>query len=151
MKAVIQRVKQASVKINGNLHSHIDKGLLVFLAISRDDDEKDIDYMIEKLLNLRIFSNEEGKFDYSISSIKGEILIVSQFTLYGDTSKGRRPDFTLSAPIKMAEEIYNKFLERLKQKYSAVKAGVFREEMLVSLENDGPVTIIVESKTNCSK
>lgn len=145
MRAVIQRVKRASVTIEGKKYSEINQGYLVLLGITHNDSEKDIKYLKDKILNLRIFSNSEGKFDYSIKDIKGEILIVSQFTLYADSRKGRRPDFTQAAKPEIAKKLYLEFIEEIKKENIPVKTGVFGAEMEVELINDGPVTIILDS------
>lgn len=145
MRSVIQRVKNASVSINGDIYSQINKGILLFVAIHQNDKIEDIDYTINKCLNLRIFENEDGLFDKSITDTNYEILIVSQFTLYGDTRKGRRPSFSRSMDVKNAKEFYDLFIEKFKKNYSNIKCGQFQAMMDVSLINDGPVTIIVDS------
>ncbi len=145
MRCVIQRVKSAEVQINGSVHSSIGKGLLVLLAVEKDDLPEDSLKTAQKISQMRIFSNSEGKFDHSVKDIKGEILLVSQFTLYGDASKGRRPDFARAAGHQKAQELYEKTRESLEKEGLAVKTGVFAAEMLVKLENDGPVTIIYET------
>ncbi len=145
MKAVIQRVNFASVEIEGRIYSSIKKGFLVFLAIGQEDKIDDCIKMADKISKLRIFSNENGKFDYSIEDIKGEILIISQFTLYGDASKGRRPDFTKAAIPQKARELYEKTVNELIKRNLPVETGIFAADMLVKLENDGPVTIIYET------
>jgi len=144
MKTVIQRVKQAQVKVKGKIVSKIDRGLLVFLAIKKDDDQKKLDWMAEKVANLRIFSDPQGKMNLSVKDVKGKVLVVSQFTLYGDCQKGRRPSFTKAAEPKKAEEFYNLFIKKLKAFDLEVKEGVFGTMMAVELVNDGPVTIIIE-------
>ncbi len=145
MRSVIQRVKNASVSINGDIYSQINKGILLFVAIHQNDKIEDIDNTINKCLNLRIFENEDGLFDKSITDTNYEILIVSQFTLYGDTRKGRRPSFSRSMDVKNAKEFYDLFIEKFKKNYSNIKCGQFQAMMDVSLINDGPVTIIVDS------
>lgn len=145
MRSVIQRVKSASVSINGNVFSQINKGILIFVAIHQNDKTEDIDYTINKCLNLRIFENEDGLFDKSITDTNYEVLIVSQFTLYGDTRKGRRPSFSRSMDVKNAKEFYDLFVEKFTKSYSNIKCGQFQSMMEVSLINDGPVTIIVDS------
>lgn len=146
MRCVIQRVKNAEVRINGYKYSSIEKGLLVFLAVEKDDLLEDSLKTAKKISQMRIFSNSEGKFYYSIKDIKGEILLVPQFTLYGDTSKGRRPDFARAASHKKAQELYEETAKALGREGLVVKTGVFAAEMLVKLENDGPVTVIYETK-----
>ncbi len=145
MRSVIQRVKSASVSVNGDIFSQINKGILIFVAIHQTDKTEDIEYTINKCLNLRIFENEEGLFDKSIIDTNYEILIVSQFTLYGDTRKGRRPSFSRSMDVKSAKEFYDIFVKKFKENYLNIKCGQFQAMMEVSLINDGPVTIIVDS------
>lgn len=146
MKVVVQRVNYASVSY-GNILEEIYKGLVVFLGIAQDDTEKDVKYLVNKILNLRIFENEKGKMDKSILDINGEILIVSEFTLYGDCSGGNRPDFTFAAKPDYAEKLYNFFVEEMKKVVGEkIKTGKFKEHMIVEIHNDGPVTIIIDSK-----
>ncbi|MFN3551339.1 MAG: D-aminoacyl-tRNA deacylase [Endomicrobiia bacterium] len=146
MKAVIQRVKYASVSYN-NVFEEISKGIVVFLAVAQNDTQEDINYLIKKILNLRIFENETGKMDKSVLDINGEVLIVSEFTLYGDCSGGNRPDFTFAAKPDYAEKLYNYFVEQIKEVIGEkLKTGKFKEHMIVEIHNDGPVTIILESK-----
>ncbi|MEF3280777.1 MAG: D-tyrosyl-tRNA(Tyr) deacylase [Elusimicrobiota bacterium] len=148
MICVVQRVLKSNVKIANQIYSQIAEGYLVLCGFAKDDNEKDIEWMVNKILNLRIFSNDRGKFDLSIKDIEGEIIAVSQFTLIGDASKGRRPDFSKAMPPDKALEFYNLFVKKLKENYNPqkIKTGVFQEEMVVALENDGPVTIILNSK-----
>ena len=146
MKAVIQRVDAASVSINDAIYSQIGKGYLILLGITHKDSEKDIKFIVSKIVNLRIFSNSEGKFDLSIKDVDGEILIVSQFTLYADTKKGRRPDFTKAAKPDLAKKLYELFIEEIKNNGINAKTGVFGAEMKVRLVNNGPVTIILDSE-----
>jgi len=141
MRAVIQRVKKAKV-----FDREISQGLVVFVAITHEDTEEDAKKLSDKILNLRIFPNEEGKFDFSVIDIEGEILIVSQFTLYGDCSKGRRPDFTQAASPEKARKLYEKFVEYMKNSGLKVVTGEFQSTMLVEIHNDGPVTLIIDSK-----
>ena len=143
MKALVQRVKNASVSINGTLYSQINHGLLVLLGVEKGDTEDKIDWMVNKLVNLRIFENDERKMTLSVFDVKGEILLVSQFTLCADCKKGTRPSFDSAMSPKDAEKMYEKFISCLKQKIS-VKTGVFGAMMDVSLINDGPVTVMVE-------
>jgi len=147
MKALIQRVSQASVTSGGVQVAEIGKGLLVLLGIKKGDNDADSDYMIEKILNLRVFESESGKLDYSVKDINGEILVVSQFTLYGDCSKGRRPDFAMAESPQQAEKIYNSFIQKISEHSLKVATGNFRTYMQVALVNDGPVTIALESKS----
>lgn len=145
MKAVIQRVNEASVEVGGQVVGKIGHGLLVFLGIGKDDGQKDIDWMIEKIINVRIFERE-GKFDLSLLDIKGELLLVSQFTLYGDCSKGRRPSFSDAMGVDEARELFEVFVAKAREKVVMVEAGVFQAHMGVNLINDGPVTLIIDSK-----
>ncbi len=148
MRAVIQRVKKAKVIINNKIVSEIGKGLLVFLGIGKEDNEKDFEYISRKLTGLRIFEDENSKFNLSLTDINGEILIVSQFTLYGDCRKGRRPSFDQAETVENSLIIYNNFLKYFKKNYSniPIKEGVFQAHMEVELINDGPVTFLLDSK-----
>jgi len=143
---ILQRVKEASVWIKGEEISKIGKGLLLFVGISRDDTEKDIEYIVKKVINLRIFSDENNNLNLSLLDIEGELLVVSQFTLLGDTKKGRRPSFSKAMPPDEAKVFYNKLVEEFKKSKLVVKEGVFQEMMEVKLTNEGPVTILVDSK-----
>ena len=145
MRAVIQRVKNANVIVNGEVIGNIDKGILVFLGVGNEDKLNDIDYMVEKIVNLRIFEDEEEKMNLSILDVNGELLVVSQFTLYGDVRKGRRPNFTEAAKPEIAEEMYNKFLEKCREYNLKVETGSFGADMKVNIINDGPVTILLDS------
>jgi len=145
MKAVIQRVKEASVEVDGQMVGKINRGLLVFVGIGKDDDEKGIDWMIDKIINLRIFE-KEGKFDQSLLDLKGDILLVSQFTLYGDCSKGRRPSFSNAMEVEKARDLFEVFVAKAREKVARVETGVFQAHMDVKLTNDGPVTLIINSK-----
>ena len=146
MKLVIQRVTSSSLYIEGSLISQIKQGLVVLIGISKSDSENVIDKLVKKLLNLRIFEDENSKMNYSILDIEGEILLVSQFTLYADTRKGNRPSFIDAADPKNAEHLYNKFIERLNFILGdKLKTGKFGANMQVELVNDGPVTIIIEN------
>lgn len=148
MKAVIQRVTHAQVNVNGELVGKIDKGLLVFLGIGNDDNQSDSDYLIRKILNLRIFNDCESKMNLSLKDVNGELLVISQFTLYADTQKGNRPSYTSAAPPIIAKEMYNSFLSKLEIEFGKkVEAGIFGTDMKVQILNDGPVTIIIDSKS----
>ncbi|MDI6786645.1 MAG: D-aminoacyl-tRNA deacylase [bacterium] len=145
MKALIQRVKEAKVYVEEKMVAEIGGGLVIFLGISKDDTSKDIDYLVSKVINLRIFEDEKGKFNYSLLEEKGEVLIVSQFTLYGDCRNGRRPDFTKAASKDKAKKLYLEFIQRIKKENLRVAEGIFQARMLVDIHNDGPVTISLES------
>jgi D-tyrosyl-tRNA(Tyr) deacylase len=146
MRAVVQRVKRSSVSINGEVVGKINQGINVLLGISASDNAEIIDYMVNKIINLRIFEDKNGKMNLSLLDIQGECLIISQFTLYGDCRKGRRPSYTAAAEPVYAEEIYKVFLEQLKRKIDRVESGVFQAEMEVEIVNDGPVTLLVDSE-----
>ena len=146
MRAIIQRVKNASVKVDNNLIGNINQGFLVFVAVNVDDEPKDLEYIKNKVMNLRIFEDEDGKMNKSIKDINGEFLVVSQFTLYGDARKGNRPSFINSAKHEKAEEYYERFVEELKRDSGLkVETGQFAADMEISLINDGPVTIQLDS------
>lgn len=144
MKALIQRVKDASVTINGELFSSIRPGLLVFLGVEKNDEKINAEKLADKILKLRIFEDENGKMNCSVNDLKGEILVVSQFTLCGDCKKGTRPSFDNSAPPEKAVKLYEYFVECVKQSGLTVQTGKFRATMDVKLTNDGPVTFILE-------
>lgn len=145
MRALIQRVKRGGVK-TGEVHNHIGRGLVILLGVGEGDSEADAAALAEKAAHLRIFSNAEGKFDHSLLDVKGEALVVSQFTLYGDAAKGRRPDFTAAAKPAEAARLYEYFSEVLREKGVPVKTGVFGADMEVEILNDGPVTIWLDTK-----
>ncbi len=147
MRTVIQRVSQASVTINGIEKARIGQGLLILLGIEPEDTEVDIDWLCKKIVALRIFSDEAGLMNLSVQDIKGEIIVVSQFTLFASTKKGNRPSFIRSARPETAIPLYEKFVEILRQESSqSVQTGEFGADMKVSLLNDGPVTILMDSK-----
>ena len=146
MIALIQRVKQASVSINSKLHSSIDDGLVILLGIHINDTETDIKYLTQKISKLRIFSDENNKMNISVKESNASILVVSQFTLYGDCKKGNRPSFINSANGKKAEPLYDLFISKLKEFNINVQSGQFGEIMDIKLINNGPVTLIMESK-----
>ena len=145
MKLVIQRVKSASVSIDGLVYNAIQQGLLLLVGVGPEDQQEDLDYAVRKIVNMRIFSDDEGKMNLSVKDIQGEILSVSQFTLFADTKKGNRPAFTGAAKPDMAEAFYQEFNQEL-AKEVPVEAGVFGADMQVELVNDGPVTIILDTK-----
>ena len=146
MRAVIQRVTAADVQVDLEIVGRIGTGLLVLLGIARTDEEKHADYLADKVVNLRIFEDGEGKMNRSLLETGGELLVVSQFTLLGDCQKGRRPSFVEAAPPERAEQLYEYFVDQLRLKGINVSTGQFQAKMAVSLVNDGPVTLIVESK-----
>ena len=146
MRAVVQRVKNASVFVEDAEISRIENGILVFLGIAGDDTEKDMEYIVEKCVNLRIFEDAENVMNLSVQDIEGEILLVSQFTLDGDARKGRRPSYQTAASPDMARGLFQKCIWLFEQKYSKVRTGKFQAEMQVALINDGPVTILLDSK-----
>lgn len=144
MKALIQRVKEASVTINSEVYSAISSGLLVFLGVEKGDSGENAEKLAQKLVSLRIFEDEQGKMNKSLTDIQGEMLVVSQFTLCGDCKKGTRPSFDKSAPPEIAEPLYETFVKKVKALNVPVKTGKFRAMMEVKLINDGPVTFMVE-------
>ena len=146
MRAVVQRVTSSKVTVNGEVVGSIKKGFTVLLGISKDDGEEDIKYIKDKIINLRVFQDENDKMNLSLRDVGGELLIISQFTLYGDCRKGRRPNFMAALGGSEAEILYNKFLEKIKKEGIKVETGIFGADMKVSIENDGPVTLILESK-----
>ena len=145
MRAVVQRVKSASVHVDGQRVSEITSGLLIFLGISEIDQQSDIDYLATKVANLRIFRDDELRMNQSLLDVGGQALVVSQFTLYGDCRKGRRPSFTAAAKPERADALYQAFMDQLSQMGIPVQAGVFQAMMEVELVNDGPVTLLLDS------
>jgi D-tyrosyl-tRNA(Tyr) deacylase len=145
MRLLIQRVQKAQVLIQKELYSEIGSGLLVFLGIHKEDLPDQIAWLVNKLVHLRIFEDEEGKMNRSIKEIKGQILVVSQFTLYGNCLSGRRPDFIQAASPIIAQPLYEQFIQQLNQEIEEIQTGVFGAEMQISLINDGPVTFLLES------
>jgi D-tyrosyl-tRNA(Tyr) deacylase len=146
MKALVQRVSRASVSVNDKIVGKIGPGLVVFLGVAQGDSKEDASYLANKVVNLRIFADESSKFALSTLDTRGDILIISQFTLLADSRKGRRPSFTEAAPPILAEELYEFFVEQVCSKGLKVETGFFQEHMLVEIYNDGPVTISLESK-----
>lgn len=145
MRAVLQRVKSASVSIDGSEISRINRGILVLLGITDTDTDEDIEYICQKTVNMRIFEDNEGKMNLSLNDIGGAVLLVSQFTLYGDARKGRRPSFIKAAQPEISIPIYEKTKEWFVKNGIEVKFGQFGADMLVNIENDGPCTILLES------
>ena len=146
MKFVIQRVNHASVKGDGNVVGKIDKGYMVLIGISENDTKEIADKMIKKMIGLRIFEDENGKTNISLKDVSGELLLISQFTLYADCKKGNRPSFINAGKPDMANEMYEYIIEQCKKEISVVEKGIFGADMKVSLENDGPFTIVLDSK-----
>ena len=146
MKAVIQRVKKASVTVEGNVIGAIQEGLLVLLGISKEDTKEEVKKFVNKIIGLRIFADENGKTNLSLQEIKGELLVVSQFTLYADCKKGRRPSFVNAGDPEVANELYEFFIALAKEKVEKVEQGSFGADMKVELLNDGPFTIILDSR-----
>ena len=146
MKALLQRVSKASVSVEGQLVGHIGRGLVVFVGISREDTERDAQYLAQKTVSLRLFSDREGKFNLSALDTRGDLLVVSQFTLLADAKKGRRPGFTEAAPPGEAEALFERFLAFLRTSGLRVETGRFQQHMLVEIHNDGPVTVLLDSK-----
>jgi D-tyrosyl-tRNA(Tyr) deacylase len=146
MRVVIQRVKSASVVVGTEVAGKIGKGLLILIGVAVSDNIEDAEYLADKSVNLRIFEDENHKMNRSLLDIGGEILVVSQFTLLGDCKKGRRPSFVNAASPELADKLYQKFVDRIQQKGVSIKTGRFQAKMEVALINDGPVTLILESK-----
>ena len=145
MRALIQRVTSASVLVGGAEVGRIGLGLVVLLGISKEDAEEDARYLVERVNNLRIFADEENRFSCSALDVGAEFLVISQFTLYADTRKGRRPDFTQAATPEIAERLYEAAVQHFRSSGLRVETGRFREHMLVDIQNDGPVTLMIDS------
>ncbi|QNO15748.1 D-tyrosyl-tRNA(Tyr) deacylase [Alkalicella caledoniensis] len=146
MRAVLQRVKNASVSVEGKKISEIQKGFLVLLGVGQEDNETDIDYMVDKITNLRVFEDENEKMNLSLKDVQGEVLVVSQFTLFGDCRKGRRPSFSSAGHPSVAKDLYLEVCLRLENQGLNVSKGQFAAMMDVQLINDGPVTLMIDSK-----
>ncbi len=147
MRALIQRVQHSKVVVDGSLTGAIDKGLLILLGVTHDDEQADIDWLVKKIIHLRIFNDEAGKMNLSVKDVGGSILVVSQFTLYGNVKKGNRPSYTRSAPPDISIPLYEQFLDSLRAHFEGkVATGEFGAKMEVSLLNDGPVTLLLDSK-----
>ena len=145
MRVVVQRVRQARVEVDGGVTGAIGHGLLVFIGIARWDTESDAEYLVDKVATLRVFHDEQGKMNRNVREAAGSLLLVSQFTLYGDCTRGRRPSFDDAAPAAAAQILYEYFVARARQSGIPVETGVFQATMSVHLENDGPVTLICDS------
>lgn len=146
MRAVIQRVKSAQVSVDGQVSGKIGKGLLVFLGVGKGDGESDLSFITSKIPGLRIFEDASGKFNLSLKEIGGQILVVSQFTLYGDCRRGRRPSFTEAEEPTAAKHLYEQFISKLREQDVSVETGEFQAKMEVHLVNDGPVTLLLDSR-----
>lgn len=146
MIACVQRVSRAEVRVAGQLSGRIERGLLVLLGVARDDTEADVRYLADKVAGLRVFEDDQGKMNLALADVGGAMLVVSQFTLLGDTRRGRRPGFDAAAPPELAERLYEQFAALVAQSGIPVATGQFRQHMEVELVNDGPVTLLVESK-----
>ncbi|MBP3930769.1 MAG: D-tyrosyl-tRNA(Tyr) deacylase [Peptostreptococcaceae bacterium] len=146
MRAVVQRVASSRVSVDENITGEIERGLLVLLGVTHEDSSADVDYLLEKIVNLRIFEDENEKMNLSLKDINGELLVVSQFTLYGDCRKGRRPNFTNAAKPDLANELYEEFIEKASKQNIKVGTGKFGANMMVELTNEGPVTILIDSE-----
>lgn len=146
MRAVVQRVSSASVAVDGEVVGRIGNGFLVLLGVATDDTQEDVVYMAQKVAGLRVFEDADGKMNLALSEVGGQVLVVSQFTLYGDCRKGRRPSFITAAPPERAETLYRGFVAELKGQGIGVETGRFQVHMDVELVNDGPVTLLVDSR-----
>ena len=145
MKALLQRVTTAQVTVDGQVVGKIGHGLVVFVGVANDDTPEDIQYLVRKIVELRIFEDTEGKFNLSVLDVSGELLLVSQFTLLANTRKGRRPGFTDAAPPEIAEALFNQFVEQVRTTGLKIETGKFQTHMHVEINNDGPVTIMIDS------
>ena len=145
MRAVVQRVSRAQVAVQGEVTGRINRGIVVLLAVGNADGESDADFLADKIVGLRIFEDESGKMNLAVSDIRGEVLVVSQFTLYGDVRRGKRPSYDQAAPPQQARELYEHFVERIRATGLVCETGHFQETMQVELVNEGPVTIILDS------
>ena len=145
MRVVVQRVKEAKIEVDRQITGRIDKGLLVYLGVGKEDSEKDVEFIANKIVNLRIYPDEDGKMNLSVKDISAKILLVSQFTLYGDCRKGNRPSFDPAADPDIANRLYEQMIELVRQKGVPVETGIFAASMAVKSINDGPVTILLDS------
>lgn len=153
MKVIVQRSKKSNVKVDDKITGKIDKGLVVLVGFTQDDTEKEIEYITNKIINLRVFDDENNIMNKNIKEINGSILLVSQFTLYADTQKGNRPSYSKALSSKEAIKLYEIFINKLKENNIKVETGLFGHHMELNITNDGPVTIIIEknNETNCAK
>ena len=145
MRALLQRVSAASVSVDNVITGQIEGGFLVFLGVGKSDTQEDLEYLVDKVINLRVFPDEHGKFDRSVQDVGGEILLVSQFTLYADTRKGRRPGFSDAMPVNEAKELFIEATEAFRNSGVNIETGVFQADMSVSLVNEGPVTLLIDT------
>ena len=145
MKFIVQKVEKAKVEVDGKVVGKINKGFMVLIGVKENDTKKEADYLVNKLINLRIFEDEQEKMNLSLKDVGGELLVVSQFTLYGDCRKGRRPSFSSAARPEVATKLYEEFIEKARKEGIVTKTGQFGAHMMVDLTNDGPVTILLES------
>ncbi len=145
MRALLQRVSAASVSVDNVITGQIGEGFLVFLGVGKSDTQGDLEYLVDKVINLRVFPDEHGKFDRSVQDVGGEILLVSQFTLYADTRKGRRPSFSDAMPVNEAKELFIEATEAFRNSGVNIETGVFQADMSVSLVNEGPVTLLIDT------
>ncbi len=145
MRAVVQRVKNSKVSVDGKIVGEITSGMTVLLGVEDGDTQKDVEYMAEKITSLRIFEDSDSKMNLSLTDVNGQMLVISQFTLLGDCRKGRRPAFIKAAKPDLAKNLYEKFIEIVKDKGIVVETGIFQAEMLVDIANDGPVTLMLDS------
>jgi D-aminoacyl-tRNA deacylase len=146
VKVLLQRVIHGSVKVDNSIVGEINNGYVIFVGVTRGDTEKDIEYLKNKIVNLRVFSDSQGKFNISAVDCKAAMLIISQFTLLADTRKGNRPSFTDAADPAIAEDLFNKFVDSMRSSGLKVETGLFQKHMIVSIENDGPVTVFLDSR-----
>jgi D-tyrosyl-tRNA(Tyr) deacylase len=146
MRAVVQRVEEASVSVDGEVVARIGRGLLVLVGVENNDSDDDLAFLKRKIINLRVFDDGEGRMNLAVGDVGGSLLLVSQFTLHGDTRRGNRPDYTRAAPAERARELYSRLVEEIRSEGVPVESGVFQAMMKVHLVNDGPVTLIVDSK-----
>jgi D-tyrosyl-tRNA(Tyr) deacylase len=146
MKALLQRVSQASVSFDGEVIGRVGRGFAILLGVAQGDIQEDAEYLVQKVINLRVFPDEQGKFNLSALDVQGELLIVSQFTLFANARKGNRPSFTEAAPPDEAEPLFELFVELLRVSGLRVEKGLFRQHLLVEIHNDGPVTLLLDSR-----